>query len=107
MVNLHCGATDFVPTPQFLRNHPEAIYNMDESGTMPLEPRPPKVVARKGQKKVRYLTSGQKQQTMVIGCGSTTCNFHHQKLSSFIANYSTGVTRPQTQRWVPLFKLHE
>jgi len=35
-------------------NHPEAIYNMDESG-MPLEP---KVVARKGQKKVRYQTSG-------------------------------------------------
>ena len=31
---------------------------MDESG-MPLEPRPPKVVARKGQKKVRYQTSGQ------------------------------------------------
>ena len=52
-------------------NHPEAIYNMDESG-MPLEPRPPKVVARKGQKKVRYQTSGQKQQITVIDCGSAT-----------------------------------
>jgi len=52
-------------------NHPEAIYNMDESG-MPLEPRPPKVVAKKGQKKVRYQTSGQKQQIAVIGCGSAT-----------------------------------
>ena len=52
-------------------DHPEAIYNMDETG-MPLEPRPPKVVAKKGQKKVRYQTSGQKQQITIIGCGSAT-----------------------------------
>ena len=52
-------------------NHPEAIYNMDESG-MPLEPRPPIVVAKKGQKKVCYKTPGQKQQITVIGCGSAT-----------------------------------
>jgi len=50
-------------------DHPEAIYSMDETG-MPLEPRPPKIVAQKGQKKVRYQTSGQKQQITVIGCGS-------------------------------------
>jgi len=31
-------------------NHPEAIYNLDEAG-LPLEPRPPKVVALKGQKR--------------------------------------------------------
>ena len=42
---------------------------MDETG-VPLEPRPPKVVARKGQKKIRYRTSGQKAQITVIGCGS-------------------------------------
>ena len=30
--------------------HPEAIYNMDETG-VPLEPRPTKVVAKRGQKK--------------------------------------------------------
>ena len=52
-------------------NHPEAIYNLDETG-VPLEPRPPKIVARKGQKKVRYQTSGQKQQITVIGCASAT-----------------------------------
>ena len=52
-------------------DHPEAIYNMDETG-MPLEPRPPKVITKKGQKKVRYQTSGQKQQITVIGCGSAT-----------------------------------
>ena len=32
-------------------SHPERIYNMDKTG-MPLNPRPPKVVAAKGQKKV-------------------------------------------------------
>jgi len=40
-------------------DHHEAIYNMDETG-MPLEPRPPKVVAQKGQRKVRYRIWGQK-----------------------------------------------
>ena len=48
---------------------PESIYNMDETG-IPLSSRPPKVVAKKGQKKVRYRTSGQKAQITVIGCGS-------------------------------------
>ena len=49
----------------------ECIYNMDETG-VPLEPRPPKIVAAKGQKKIRYRTSGQKSQITVIGCGSAT-----------------------------------
>ena len=52
-----------------LKNHPERIYNMDETG-MPLDPRPPKVVAPKGQKKVRYRCSGQKSQITIIGCGN-------------------------------------
>ena len=52
-------------------SHPEAIYNMDETG-VPLEPRPPKVVAAKGKRKVRYRTSGQKSQITVIGCASAT-----------------------------------
>ena len=59
--------------------HPEAIYNMDETG-VPLEPRPPKVIARKGQKKVQYRTSGTKSQITVIGCGSDwteLTTFHH------------------------------
>ena len=50
---------------------PESIYNMDETG-VPLCPRPPKVIARKGQKMIRYRTSGQKAQITVIGCGSAT-----------------------------------
>lgn len=52
-------------------DHPEAIYNMDETD-MPLELHPPKIVAKKGQKKVRYQTSGQKQQITIIGHGSAT-----------------------------------
>jgi len=32
-------------------NHPEAIYNMNET-SVPLEPRPPKVITQKGKKKV-------------------------------------------------------
>ena len=50
-------------------NHPEAIYNMDETA-VPLEPRPSKVVAKRGQEKVRCATSGQKPQITVNGCGS-------------------------------------
>jgi len=49
-------------------DHPEAIYNMDKTGML-LEPCPPKVVVQKGQKKMRYQTSSQKQQITVIGCG--------------------------------------
>ena len=49
--------------------HPERVYNMDESG-MPLDPKPPKVVSLKGQKKVIYHTSGEKGQIMVLGCRS-------------------------------------
>ena len=52
-------------------DHPKAIYNMDETG-VPLEPRPPKVIAKRGQKKVWYQTLGKKQQITVIGCGSAT-----------------------------------
>jgi len=51
--------------------YPETIYNMDETG-VPLEPRPPKIVTQKGQKKVRYRTTGQKSQITVIGCGNAT-----------------------------------
>jgi len=41
-------------------NHPEAIYNLDETG-VPLEPHQPKVVAQKRHKKVHSQTSGQRQ----------------------------------------------
>ena len=51
-----------------LMDHPKQIYNMDETG-MPFDPRPPKVAAPKGLKKVRYRSSGQKGQ-VTVGCAS-------------------------------------
>ena len=47
-------------------NYPECIYNMDETG-VPLDPKSPKVIARKGAKKIHCRTSGQKAQITVIG----------------------------------------
>ena len=41
---------------------------------MPLDPRPPKIVAQKGQRKVRYRCSGQKSQITVVGCASATAH---------------------------------
>ena len=52
-----------------LMDKPGQIYNVDESG-MPFDHRPPRVLAQKGQKKVRYRTSGNKSQVTVIGCVS-------------------------------------
>ncbi len=48
---------------------PAQIYNMDESG-MPLDPRPPNIIAKQGQKKVRYRVSGKKEQITVLGCAN-------------------------------------
>jgi len=42
-----------------LLDKPENIYNVDETG-MPLDLRAPHILAKKGQKKVRYATSGNK-----------------------------------------------
>ena len=54
-----------------LMHHPERITHMDETG-IPFDPKPPKVVSRKGQKKIRYRCSGQKGQITVLGCCSGT-----------------------------------
>ena len=50
-----------------LQDKPGQIYNMDESG-MPLDHRSPRVLARKGQKKVRYCSTGNKSQITIVGC---------------------------------------
>ena len=50
-----------------LINKPGQIFNIDKTG-MPLEHQSPRVLARKGQKKVRYCTSGNKSQVTVVGC---------------------------------------
>ena len=43
---------------------PLQVYNMDETGML-IDHRPPNVVARKGQKKVRYRSAGNKSQVTV------------------------------------------
>ena len=52
---------DTILEENYVKSQPELIYNMDESG-LPLNPRPPKVVAFRSQKKVRYQCSGFKSQ---------------------------------------------
>ena len=37
---------------------------------MPLDPRPPNIIAKSGQKKANYHQSGKKEQITVIGCGN-------------------------------------
>jgi len=58
-------------TKKDLLDKPNQIYNVDETG-MPLDHRPPKVVAQRGQKKVRCRTSGNRSQVTVIACVSAT-----------------------------------
>ena len=43
-----------------LFNAPAQLYNMDESG-VPLSPRTPNVIEKRGDKKVRYQVSGKKR----------------------------------------------
>ena len=60
---------DEVLTKYNIKNDPGRIYNVDETG-MPLDHCPPKIITKRGQKKVRYRTSGNKSQITVIGCVS-------------------------------------
>ena len=52
-----------------LMDCPGQLYNVDEIG-MPFDHHAPNVVAKKGQKKVRYRTSSNKSQVTVISCVS-------------------------------------
>lgn len=52
-----------------LKNKPSQIYNCDESG-MPLQHKMPKIITRKGMKKVRQCSSGNKTQISILGCAS-------------------------------------
>ena len=52
-----------------ITNSPAQVYNMDETG-IPLDPRPPNIVVKCGQKKVRYRVSGKKEQVSVLGCAN-------------------------------------
>lgn len=58
-------------TENNLLSSPGQIYNVDETG-MPLDHRPPKIVTKRGSKKIWCRTSGNKSQITVIGCVSAT-----------------------------------
>ena len=52
-----------------LVDKPLQIYNVDESG-VPLDPKPPKVITKKGSKNVRYQVYGRKGQVTIVGCAN-------------------------------------
>ena len=56
-----------------LMDKPAQLYNMDETG-MPLEHRAPNVVTKKGKKKIRYRSTGNKAQITVVGCVNAVGN---------------------------------
>ena len=58
-------------TQNTLLDKPRLIFNCDESG-MPLAPKAPKVVARKGQKNLSCITSDTKSQVTVLACVNAT-----------------------------------
>ena len=52
-----------------LTHHPAQVFNCDENG-LPLSHKPPKVVARVGQKHPYAVTSGDKAQITILACAS-------------------------------------
>ena len=52
-----------------LRERPHLIFNMDETG-MPLNPKPPKVIASSKARTVTSTSSGDKTQQTIVGCVS-------------------------------------
>lgn len=56
-----------------LMDKPAQLYNVDETG-MPLEHSAPNVIAKKGVKKVRYRSTGNKAQITVVGCVNAVGN---------------------------------
>ena len=52
-----------------LLDKPCQLFNMDETG-LPLAPKPPKVVCKKGSRSVNAASSGDKSQITVVACVS-------------------------------------
>ena len=64
---------------------------------MPLEQQSPRVVARKGKKKVRYCTSGNKSQITIVGC----INAIGQAMPPFIIYDAKNLNMDWTKEEVP------
>ena len=54
-----------------LDTRPHLIYNMDETG-LPLNPKPPKVIAGSSDRNPSFIGSGDKTQITVVGCVSAS-----------------------------------
>ena len=57
-----------------LKNSPQRIYNVDESG-VPLDPKGLSIVAESGSRKVRVRSTGRKGQVTVVACGNASGQF--------------------------------
>jgi len=86
----------FVLEKHKLMDSPSQIYNVDKTG-MPLDHRPPKVVTKRGQKKVRSRTSGNKTQVTVIACVSAT----DHAIPPFVIFSAKGLNSEWTKGQVP------
>ena len=75
---------------------PNQTYNVDESG-VPLDHWSPYVLTRKGQKKVRYVSSGSKAQITVVGC----INVSGQAIPPFIVFDTKNLNLQWTENEVP------
>ena len=85
-----------VLTENNLMDKPGQIYNVDESG-MPLDHRSPRVIARKGQGKVRYCISGNKSQITIAAC----INAIRQTMLPFIIFNAKNLNMEWTRGEVP------
>jgi len=73
-----------------LHDKPEHIYNADKTGIF-LDHWALRTLEKKGQKKVRYVTSGNKSQVTVVGC----INVFGQALPLFVMHLNMEWTQEE------------
>ena len=81
-----------------LMNCPGQIYNVDETG-MPLDHRPPKVVGRKGKRKVRCRVTGNKAQITVVACVSAS----GQTIPPYVIKTAKSCLDKRRSSWHPVW----
>lgn len=85
-----------VLTEHILMESPGQVYNVDETG-MPFDHRPPKVITKRENKKVRYRISGNISQVTVIGCVSAV----GQAIPPFVIFDAKGLNVEWTKGEIP------
>ena len=69
IINNYYNLLELTLSENDLLDKPAQIFNIDETG-MPLDPSPPSVIARRGQKHPSAVGSGDKTQITVLSCCS-------------------------------------